>query len=88
MVDPPPPHEHGPSADLEPEHRRAVCNEIGERLRGALADDAAPLPSRLQGLIERLTELDSDAPPIVPGKVDDPASPPLWKRVLRFFRFP
>lgn len=85
MVDNPPTRDH---PGLEPEHRRAICNEIGEQLRGAIADDAAPLPSRLKGLVERLTKLDGAAPPIAPDRQDDPASVPLWKRVLRFFRFP
>jgi hypothetical protein len=51
-----------------------------------LAHDAAPVPSQLQGLVERLTELDGGAPPIVPGPADDYASLPIWKRVIRFWR--
>jgi hypothetical protein len=64
---------------------RAICKEIGEQLHNTLADDAAPIPSRLQGLVERLTELDGGAPPIVPGPEADPASLPLWKHVMRFW---
>jgi hypothetical protein len=77
-----------PDHSPDPEQCRAIRNEIGERLRGALADDAAPLPSRLEGLVERLTELDGGAPSIAPDGQDDPVSLPLWKRVMRFFRFP
>jgi hypothetical protein len=87
MVDNPPTRTHGPSPGFAPEHQ-AICDEIGEQLRGALADDAAPLPSRLEGLVERLTELDGGAPSIAPDHQDDPASLPLWKRVVRFFWFP
>ena len=58
MADSPPTHAPGPSPGIEPEHRQAICDEIGEQLRSALADDVAPLPSRLQGLVERLTEVD------------------------------
>jgi len=38
---------HPPSLD-HPEHRRAICNEIGEQLRGTLTDDLTPLPLQLQ----------------------------------------
>ncbi|MGY8634620.1 hypothetical protein RAD15_19280 [Bradyrhizobium sp. 14AA] len=78
MVDRPP----TPSPDLEPEHRQAICDEIGDQLRGVLADDAAPLPTRLEGLVERLTELDDAA-----DGEDAPASLPLWKRITRLWWF-
>jgi len=88
MVDPSPTRARGSSPDLDPEHRRAICKEIGEQLHNTLAHDAAPVPSQLQGLVERLTELDGGAPPIVPGPADDYASLPIWKRVIRFWRIP
>ena len=86
MVDLPPTGARGPSPNLEREHSRAICKEIGEELRATLSDDTAPVPSQLQGLVERLTELDGSAPPIAPGPEDDPASLPLWKRVVRFWQ--
>ena len=48
------------------EHARAICEEIGERLRYALQDDYADLPPRLRELVNRLSELDCDAPSLVP----------------------
>ncbi len=58
---------HPPNLD-HPDHRRAICNEIGERLRGTLTDDLTPLPLRLQGMVERLTDLDGDAPSAAPDR--------------------
>ncbi|MDA9427134.1 hypothetical protein XH97_34210 [Bradyrhizobium sp. CCBAU 53380] len=72
--------------DIDPEHRRAICNEIGERLRGILADEVTPLPSRLQSMVERLTELDGDAPSVAPDRQDDAPSRPLWKFVSALWR--
>ena len=48
------------------EHARAICDEIGERLRFALRDDYTDLPPRLRALVSRLAELDCDAPSLVP----------------------
>jgi hypothetical protein len=60
---------------LSSEHCRAICDEIGERLRFALAKDSGEMPRRLQLLIDRLAELDRvQAPSIVPA-MDDMA---LW----------
>lgn len=47
-------------------HVRAICNEIGERLRYTLRIDAS-LPPRLQALLNQLAELDCEAPPLVPA---------------------
>jgi len=52
-------------------HSRAICDEIGERLRETLRREAAALPPRLQLLIDRLAELDGEiAPSIVPSLED------------------
>ncbi|KWV46541.1 hypothetical protein AS156_01730 [Bradyrhizobium macuxiense] len=48
------------------EHARAICEEIGERLRHALRDDYADLPPRLRELMDRLAQLDCEAPSLVP----------------------
>lgn len=81
MVDSPPtaPLVHSPDLD-HPEHRRAICNEIGEHLRGTLTDDLNPLPSHLEGMLKRLTELDGDAPSAVPD-----ARPPLFRNFVSAF---
>lgn len=51
---------------LGPEHYRAICDEIGERLRFSLPPTTSGLPVRIAELLARLAEQDHDAPPIVP----------------------
>jgi len=70
---------HPPSLD-HPEHRRAICNEIGEQLRGTLTDDLTPLPLQLQSMVERLTELDGSAPSAA-HRQDDTSPRPHWNFV-------
>ena len=52
---------------LNSRHCRAICDEIGERLRHVLKPDASELPLRLERLMARLQEQDRAAPPIVPS---------------------
>ena len=47
------------SPHLEPTHCRAICHEIGERLRLALDQDRLPLPSRLRDVLDRFEEGDA-----------------------------
>jgi hypothetical protein len=57
-------------------HCRAICDEIGDRLRVVLDREAGALPPRLQMLIDRLAELDREqAPSIVPAMDDMVAWP-------------
>jgi hypothetical protein len=52
-------------------HCRAICDEIGYRLRFVLDKEAGAIPQRLQMLIDRLAELDrAQAPSIVPAMDD------------------
>jgi hypothetical protein len=52
-------------------HSRAICDEIGERLRQVLKRESVGLPPRLQLLVDRLAELDgAAAPSIVPSFED------------------
>jgi len=52
-------------------HCRAICDEIGDRLRIALDKEADEVPQRLRVLIDRLAELDGEqAPSIVPAMND------------------
>ena len=52
-------------------HCRAVCDEIGDRLRILLDKEADEIPQRLRLLIDRLAELDGhQAPSIVPAMDD------------------
>ena len=52
-------------------HCRAICDEIGDRLRILLDKEAGEIPQRLRLLIDRLAELDgAQAPSIVPAMDD------------------
>jgi hypothetical protein len=56
---------------IDSEHCRAICDEIGDRLRVILDKEASAIPQRLQMLIDRLAELDREqAPSIVPAMDD------------------
>ena len=61
----------GNELQLDSSHCRAICDEIGERLRMILDREAEPLPRRLQLLMARLVEQDLvEAPSIAPA-IDD-----------------
>jgi hypothetical protein len=49
------------------EHTRAIYEEVGERLRYLLRADYATLPPTLQDLMDRLSQLECDAPSIAPS---------------------
>jgi hypothetical protein len=56
---------------MDSAHCRAICDEIGDRLRIALDKEAGVIPPRLQMLVDRLAELDREqAPSIVPAMDD------------------
>jgi hypothetical protein len=53
--------------NLDLSHSRAMCTEIGERLREILARDKTELPAQIENRLSRLRELeDDDSPSIVP----------------------
>jgi hypothetical protein len=54
-------------------HCRAICDEIGDRLRYALAREASEIPPRLIALIDKLALLD-EMPSIVPS-IEEMTSP-------------
>ena len=60
------------SSKLDSEHCRAICDEIGVRLRMVLPCESSALPVRLQILMDRLAEQDEAtvAPSIVPSMDD------------------
>jgi hypothetical protein len=61
------------SADIRIDHihSRAICDEIGERLRETLTREPSALPPSLQFLVDRLAERDGrSAPSIVPSFED------------------
>ena len=52
-------------------HCRAICDEIGDRLRILFDKEPGETPQRLRMLIDRLAELDGvPAPSIVPAMDD------------------
>jgi hypothetical protein len=60
------------SIQIDGKHARAICDEIGERLRVRLKHDMpAALPPRLQELIERLAAADHDTAPSIVPSLDD-----------------
>jgi hypothetical protein len=56
---------------LDSTHSRAVCDEIGERLRDVLGRDAAEIPSHLRRLVDRLAELERVGAPSIVPEIDD-----------------
>ena len=69
---------------LDHTHCRAICDEIGERLREVLGREIPEIPPHLLALLDRLAQLD-DAPSIAPsiGKITSFAIP----RALRVSRY-
>jgi len=61
----------GAESKLDSSHCRAICDEIGERLRMVLDREAAPLPPRLQMLMQRLVEQDLIQSPSIAPAIDD-----------------
>jgi hypothetical protein len=54
--------------DIDGTHSRAICDEIGERLRISLAREVAGLSPQMKRQLEQLRELDEHASPsIVPS---------------------
>ena len=52
--------------DIDPEHSRAIVQEIGKRLRTFLKEDPE-LPGNLRAQIDRLRELEEQSPSIIPS---------------------
>ena len=59
-------------AELDSDHCRAICDEIGARLALVLQPATADLPSRIAELLDQLALLDhiEDAPSISPSLED------------------
>jgi hypothetical protein len=67
---------------IEAVHSRAICDEIGDRLREILRREAtSELPARLQHLMERLAQADREtAPSLVPSLEDMIQQQPIGPR--------
>jgi hypothetical protein len=76
-----------PFPALEPKHCRAICEEIGDRLRQDLTA-VSPLPTRLRKLVDRIAELEGNSPPIIPDCEGEPPPRGRPKHGLRFWRLP
>jgi hypothetical protein len=68
------PNRNAEALALDHAHCRAICDEIGERLRQVLKPEALEIPQRLLMLLNRLAKLEQ-APSIVPS-IDDEISFP------------
>ena len=51
--------------DIDPEHSRAIAQEIGERLRAHLKEELE-LAGSLRAQIDRLRELEEQSPSVIP----------------------
>jgi len=56
---------------IDSTHCRAICDEIGERLRILLDRDTTALPPRLQVLMLRLAAQELAASPSIAPSIDD-----------------
>jgi hypothetical protein len=65
---------------LDHVHCRAICDEIGERLRNILDRDASTMPPRILMLLDQLAQSDG-GPSIVP--TIDEMSLPIHSEVVR-----
>ncbi|TKW77670.1 MAG: hypothetical protein DI543_14475 [Bradyrhizobium icense] len=54
-----------PGLQLDSSHSRAICDEIGARLRIILDREAMPMPPRLQVLLLRLAAQELSASPSI-----------------------
>ena len=52
-------------------HCRAICDEIGERMRAIHGRPLPPASPYLQSLIDRLSELDHQAAPSIAPSIDE-----------------
>jgi len=64
---------------IDAEHCRAICDEIGDRLRVVLGRDAAELPTRLLLLLNLLAEPEGEPVPSIVPSIDDMG---LWPTAL------
>ena len=62
----------GASLQIDTIHARAICDEIGERLRTILRRDVGhDLPPRLRDLMEQLAKADAETSPSIAPSLDE-----------------
>jgi hypothetical protein len=78
------PNRNAEALALDHAHCRAICDEIGERLRQVLKPEALEIPQRLLMLLDRLAKLEQ-APSIVPSidEMSFPQYPEPFARITR-----
>lgn len=64
------PNRVGVNLSLDHHHCRAICDEIGDRLRYYLAQEVAEIPLYLRRLIDRLSESDHHVSPSIVPSID------------------
>jgi hypothetical protein len=66
------PNEYARHAHIDSEHCRAICDEVGYRLRSILGQDVQKLPAYLLQLLSRLEDQEAcmPSPSIVPSTED------------------
>ena len=62
---------HSNQLKIDATHSRAICDEIGERLRTMLRPETAELPARLQVLMDRLADQERQSAPSIVPELDD-----------------
>jgi hypothetical protein len=60
-----------PELPIDPSHCRAICEEIGARLRVILDREMTAVPPRLQALLLRLAAQELSASPSIAPSLDD-----------------
>jgi len=69
---------------IDSSHCRAICDEIGERLRAILAPETPEMPAQLQLLLDRLAEQDRELAPSIAPSMDDMVWQPLVPAPIGF----
>ncbi len=62
---------------IDSSHCRAICDEIGARLRTILDRESSAMPPQLQLLMDRLAEQDRELAPSIVLSMDDMAWLPI-----------
>ena len=62
-----------PGLQFDSSHSRAICDEIGARLRVMLDREATPMRPRLQALLLRLAAQELSASPSIAPSLDEMA---------------
>jgi hypothetical protein len=57
---------------LDHTHCRAICDEIGERLRETMGQESTNMTPYLRRLVDRLDELDNISSPGIAPLIEDP----------------